>query len=111
MIQTPVQDSNFLKRRSAQISVPILPGSSPSPGDTAMRPELKMNSSPMQYVKTSDDVRVAYLSLGDGPPLVFASNIFGDAHNYRTGWPHVREVTDQLVALGWRVVRYDHRGM
>ena len=65
----------------------------------------------MQYAKTSDDVRIAYISLGDGPPLVFASNIFGDAHNYLVRWPHVRVVTDSLVGLGWRVVRYDHRGM
>jgi pimeloyl-ACP methyl ester carboxylesterase/DNA-binding CsgD family transcriptional regulator len=42
---------------------------------------------------------------------VFASNIFGDAHNYRVRWPHVRVVTDRLVGLGWRVVRYDLRGM
>ena len=65
----------------------------------------------MQYVKTSDDVKIAYLSVGEGPPVVFASNIFGDAHNYHRGWPSVRDVTDRLVRLGWRVVRYDHRGM
>jgi pimeloyl-ACP methyl ester carboxylesterase/DNA-binding CsgD family transcriptional regulator len=66
---------------------------------------------PMQYATTSDGVRIAYMSLGEGPPIVFASNIFGDAHRYRTGWPHIKEVTDRLVRLGWRVVRYDHRGM
>ena len=33
---------------------------------------------PMQYATTSDGVRIAYVSLGDGPPLVFASNIFGE---------------------------------
>jgi pimeloyl-ACP methyl ester carboxylesterase len=66
----------------------------------------------MQYVKTSDDVRIAYISLGDGPPLVFASNIFGDANSYhRLDGAHVRVVTDSLVNLGWRVVRYDVRGM
>jgi pimeloyl-ACP methyl ester carboxylesterase/DNA-binding CsgD family transcriptional regulator len=65
----------------------------------------------MQYVKTSDDVNIAYLSLGEGAPVVFASNIFGDAHSYHRGWPHVRGITDRLVALGWRVIRYDHRGM
>ena len=65
----------------------------------------------MEYVTTSDGVRIAYLTLGNGPPLVFASNIFGDANFYRMAWPHVREVTDELVALGWRVIRYDHRGM
>jgi pimeloyl-ACP methyl ester carboxylesterase len=65
----------------------------------------------MQYVTTSDGVRIAYHVIGDGPPLVFASNLFGDANFYRLAWPHVREVTDQLVALGWRVIRYDQRGM
>ena len=33
---------------------------------------------PMRYATTSDGVRIAYMSLGDGPPVVFASNIFGD---------------------------------
>jgi pimeloyl-ACP methyl ester carboxylesterase/DNA-binding CsgD family transcriptional regulator len=65
----------------------------------------------MQSVTTSDDVKIAYLSLGEGPPIVFASNIFGDAHHYHREWPHVRGITDRLVGLGWRVVRYDHRGM
>jgi pimeloyl-ACP methyl ester carboxylesterase/DNA-binding CsgD family transcriptional regulator len=43
--------------------------------------------------------------------VVFASNIFGDLNQYRVSWPHLREVTDRLVALGWRVIRYDVRGM
>ena len=29
----------------------------------------------------------------------------------RFGFPHTREVTDRLVDLGWRVIRYDLRGM
>ena len=66
---------------------------------------------PMHYATTSDGVRIAYLSVGDGSPLVFGSNIFGDASRYCGGHPHVREVTDRLVHLGWRVIRYDHRGM
>src|SRR6266498_5947934 len=61
--------------------------------------------------RTSADVRIAYISLGDGFPLVFASNIFGEANGYRIGWPQTREITDRLVGLGWRVVRYDVRGM
>jgi pimeloyl-ACP methyl ester carboxylesterase/DNA-binding CsgD family transcriptional regulator len=68
-------------------------------------------SSPMHYASTSDGVRIAYVSVGEGFPLVFASNIFGDANRYCGGFPHVREVTDRLVHLGWRVIRYDHRGM
>jgi pimeloyl-ACP methyl ester carboxylesterase/DNA-binding CsgD family transcriptional regulator len=65
----------------------------------------------MHYATTSDGVRIAYMSLGDGLPIVFASNIFGDLAGYRVGWPHMREVTDRLVKLGWRVIRYDVRGM
>jgi pimeloyl-ACP methyl ester carboxylesterase/DNA-binding CsgD family transcriptional regulator len=70
-----------------------------------------MSYLPMQYATTSDGVRIAYITLGDGPPLVFASNIFGDLNSYRHGWPHTKEVTDRLVGLGWRVIRYDVRGM
>ena len=70
-----------------------------------------MMSLPIQYATTSDGVRIAFMSLGSGPPVVFASNIFGELNGYRLGWPHYREVTDRLVALGWRVIRYDVRGM
>ena len=66
---------------------------------------------PIQYATTSDGVRIAYVDLGDGPPVVFASNIFGDVNHLRLGWPHTSEVTNRLVALGWRVIRYDVRGM
>ena len=51
------------------------------------------------------------MSLGSGPPLVFASNIFGQLSAYQVGWPGCREVTDRLVALGRRVIFYDVRGM
>ena len=73
--------------------------------------ELAMIALPMQYATTSDGVRIAHVSFGDGPPLVFASNIFGDLNSYRHGWPHTMDVTDRLVGLGWRVIRYDVRGM
>jgi pimeloyl-ACP methyl ester carboxylesterase/DNA-binding CsgD family transcriptional regulator len=66
---------------------------------------------PMHYATTRDGVRIAYMSLGDGPPLVFASNIFGDLSAYLGGWPPATEVTNRLVNLGWRVIRYDVRGM
>jgi pimeloyl-ACP methyl ester carboxylesterase/DNA-binding CsgD family transcriptional regulator len=66
---------------------------------------------PMHYATTSDGVRVAYMSLGDGPPVVFASNIFGDLSAYLGGWPATREGTDRAVKQGWRVILYDVRGM
>jgi pimeloyl-ACP methyl ester carboxylesterase/DNA-binding CsgD family transcriptional regulator len=65
----------------------------------------------MQYATSVDGVRVAYLSVGSGAPIVFASNIFGDATRYVDEFPHVRAVADRLAALGWRVVLFDHRGM
>ncbi len=70
-----------------------------------------MTSPPVQYAKTRDGVRIAFIACGDGPPIVFASNIFGDAHWYRTGMPHIRHATDRLVELGFSVVRHDIRGM
>ena len=66
----------------------------------------------LEYARTSDGVSIAYFTVGSGLPIVFASNIFGDAHLYRSlEWQHVHGVTDGLSALGWRVVRYDVRGM
>jgi pimeloyl-ACP methyl ester carboxylesterase len=70
-----------------------------------------MSTSPIRYVEARDGLRIVYLSVGEGPAVVFASNIFGYANWYRTGMPHVRTVTDRLVERGWRVVRYDVRGM
>jgi pimeloyl-ACP methyl ester carboxylesterase len=70
-----------------------------------------MLSLPINYAITGDGVRIAFASVGDGPPLIFASNMFGDLSGYRLGWPHTRDVTDRLAALGWRVVQYDVRGM
>lgn len=62
-------------------------------------------------VRTTDGVRVRLLVRGDGPPLVFASNAFGDAHFCRSLHPHTRRMTDGLAERGWRVARYDLRGM
>src|SRR5262245_8688835 len=66
---------------------------------------------PMQYATTSDGVRIAYMSLGAGPPVVWASNIFGDLSAYVGGWPATKAGTDYAVSQGWRVILYDVRGM
>ena len=63
------------------------------------------------YTKTDDGVRIAYFSIGEGPPIVFGSNAWGDAHFYKELHPHTRRMTDGLVELGWSVIRYDLRGM
>jgi len=49
----------------------------------------------MHYATTSDGVRIAYVSVGDGSPVVFGSNIFGDASRYCAGDP-ARVRTDGL---------------
>ena len=64
----------------------------------------------IQYAKTSDGVNIAYCTMGEGPPLVYTSNVWGDIHWYLHNEPTRREV-DRLIASGWRVVRYDSRGM
>ncbi len=64
----------------------------------------------IQYAKTSDGVSIAYAVSGDGPALVIASGTGGGLHVYS----QVRRSpswTDQLVAEGWKVLRYDGRGM
>jgi pimeloyl-ACP methyl ester carboxylesterase/DNA-binding CsgD family transcriptional regulator len=70
-----------------------------------------MSLPPVRYVRARDGVSIAFMRVGDGPPVVFASNIFGDAHLYRMGLPHVRDTTNRLAAAGFSVVRYDIRGM
>jgi pimeloyl-ACP methyl ester carboxylesterase/DNA-binding CsgD family transcriptional regulator len=65
----------------------------------------------MQYTTTSDGVRIAYMSLGDGPTVVWTSNIFGDLSAYLGGWPAAKAGTDYAVSQGWRVILYDVRGM
>ena len=70
-----------------------------------------MSLPPLQYLQSRDGVRIAYTSLGEGPPIVFASNIFGDVQHYALPTHHVRGVTDELIARGWRVILHDVRGM
>jgi pimeloyl-ACP methyl ester carboxylesterase/DNA-binding CsgD family transcriptional regulator len=65
----------------------------------------------IRHAKTSDGVNIGFFRLGNGPPVVFASNAFGDAHFYRSLHPHTRRMTDGLVEAGWSVVRHDVRGM
>jgi len=49
--------------------------------------------------------------VGDGRLVVFTSNICGNAHFYSLGWPPARRLTDELVALGYRAILFDIRGM
>jgi len=64
----------------------------------------------IQYAKTSDGVNIAYCLMGEGQPLVYPSNIWGDLHWYSHN-EATRKQVDRLAASGWRIVRYDGRGM
>jgi pimeloyl-ACP methyl ester carboxylesterase/DNA-binding CsgD family transcriptional regulator len=70
-----------------------------------------VSPSAIRYATTADGVRIAYLCVGEGPAVVFASNFAGDVHNYHQPITYVRGVTDALVQRGWQVVLYDVRGM
>src|SRR6266540_3199896 len=65
----------------------------------------------IQYARTSDGVNIAYAVFGDGPPVVFASNIWGDLHLIQSKLPQLRETVDELMAHGRRIIAYDGRGM
>jgi pimeloyl-ACP methyl ester carboxylesterase/DNA-binding CsgD family transcriptional regulator len=63
-----------------------------------------------RYVTTSDGVSVAYIRVGNGPPIIFPSNFGGDVHNYHVVGSEQRGLTDRLAGLGWQVIRHDGRG-
>ncbi len=64
----------------------------------------------IRYARTSDGVNIAFMDLGEGTPLVFVTNVWGDAHLYASGSPFSRAMTDPLVAAGFRCIGYDSRG-
>jgi DNA-binding CsgD family transcriptional regulator/pimeloyl-ACP methyl ester carboxylesterase len=70
-----------------------------------------MDTPGLQYALTSDHVSIAYLTLGHGLPVVFACNIWGDAHLYSSAEPYIRKLADSLVNHDWQVHLYDGRGM
>jgi pimeloyl-ACP methyl ester carboxylesterase/DNA-binding CsgD family transcriptional regulator len=63
----------------------------------------------VHYARTQDGISIAYSSAGRGAPVVFASNPCELHEN--SPHPHTQFMTDRLVGLGWRVFRYDLRGM
>ena len=63
----------------------------------------------IQYCTTSDGVSIAYATLGEGPPIVFSSRVFGDI-NLHTNVDYRQPYIEALVERGWRVIFYDGRG-
>ena len=66
-----------------------------------------MSEPRIQYCKTSDGVNIAYSVMGDGPPLVVVSALWGTLHMRRRfpdGWER------SFGAFNRRLVLYDGRG-
>jgi len=63
----------------------------------------------IQYARTEDGVNIAYCVLGEGTPLLYASNVWGDLQWYLNDEAS-RKTVDHLAGAGWRVIRYDGRG-
>ena len=63
----------------------------------------------IRYCKTSDDVSIAYATLGEGPPIVFSTRAWGDIHTFTTV-AEFRPYCDALVQRGWQAIFYDGRG-
>ena len=61
-----------------------------------------------RYVKTTDGASIAYAVVGEGPPLVCPSNVWGDLQAYRIN-PLARQSFDGLAREGFRLVIYDQR--
>jgi class 3 adenylate cyclase len=66
--------------------------------------------SPVQYVVTGDDVRIAYTSIGEGDPVVFAANIWGDIELVQQTGRIYGGLVQSLLRNDFRVILYDSRG-
>ncbi|HEU4759580.1 MAG TPA: adenylate/guanylate cyclase domain-containing protein [Dehalococcoidia bacterium] len=63
----------------------------------------------IQYAKTSDGVSIAYAVAGEGPPILMVSPLFGGLHMATHG-SRDASIVGRILALGWQVINYDHRG-
>ncbi|MGI8925195.1 MAG: alpha/beta fold hydrolase [Tepidiformaceae bacterium] len=64
----------------------------------------------IRYATTSDNVKIAFSAFGEGLPLVYTSNVWGDLQWYGHD-PSSHNGVERLVQAGWRVIKYDGRGM
>jgi DNA-binding CsgD family transcriptional regulator len=68
-----------------------------------------MNELQIQYATTTDGVRIAYWSIGEGPPLVHMSAMPYSHIQKEWAFPPLRKYYQDL-ASGVRLIRYDCRG-
>jgi class 3 adenylate cyclase/pimeloyl-ACP methyl ester carboxylesterase len=65
---------------------------------------------PVQYVKTSDAVTIAFTTAGSGPPLVWVQPPFSSHVQLDWEQPILRGGFEGIVAAGMTLVRFDPRG-
>jgi class 3 adenylate cyclase len=63
-----------------------------------------------RYARTADGASIAYGVVGEGPPLLSPSNVWGELQAYRHN-PLWTPVVNGLAREGFRVIIYDQRGM
>jgi len=69
-----------------------------------------VDAHPVQYVRTTDGFRIAYITFGDGPPLVWMNAIpLAQNAQFLRSWPGVKGAID-FVAEHHTVVLFDSRG-
>lgn len=65
----------------------------------------------IQYVTSGDGVRIAYTSMGEGDPLVFAANVWGEIElAFQQAGPIYGGLVESLLRNNFRAVVYDGRG-
>jgi pimeloyl-ACP methyl ester carboxylesterase len=62
----------------------------------------------IQYVASADGTQIAYTSFGEGSPLVFPANAWGDIGTYTA--EDSRSALAEMLNSGFEVVLYDGRG-
>lgn len=97
--------SNGALRQAAQL--PLQADAQPRAVD-AERPRARPALHKVQFCRTSDDVRIAYACVGDGPPLVWTTHWLSHlAFNWES--PIWRHWTEEF-AKDHAFIHYDHRG-
>ena len=65
----------------------------------------------IQYAKTSDGVRIAFSTIGEGLPIVLVNNLPWSNIREEWNWPAYRRTYEWILQAGGRqLVLYDHRG-
>ena len=84
------------------------PPAQPAPAAAIRRAGPELMEQELGFCTTSDGVSIAYATVGDGPPLVYATGLPGDLSSE---WEvrHSRELIEDL-AQGFTLIRYDMRG-